>query len=69
MKSIETITDSNKLPDMLRDWCHNEQRPTIWLRQREVYKDHVREGVYCCIYCEAERNYAVKGDSLKEKRL
>lgn len=69
MKQIETITDSNRLPDMLRDWCHNEQRATIWLRQREVYKDHVREGVYCCIHCEVERNYAVKGDSLKEKRV
>lgn len=69
MKQIETLTDSNKLPEMIKDFCHNGQRATTWFRQREVYKEHIREGVYQCECCEIERNYIVKGDSLKEKRI
>lgn len=61
--------ENEKLPDLIRDFCYTEQRFTMWVRQREVFKDHTREGVYSCACCDIERNYAVKGDTLKELRI
>jgi len=44
-------------PKIIRDYCYQDQSPTDWIRQKQVYKEKTLEIKYICVSCETERYY------------